>query len=306
LPKCIGSLCRRSRREPDRRLPVPEAISIVLPAFRAEATIAGAVESVLAQSVADWQVLIVADDGTDYETVLGRAGIRDSRLKFLSSGGVGTGASNARNAGLARIETRYAALLDADDRLKPQKLERLLGALADYPIVSTAIEVADAGLRPLRMVGTGENRELDAGRHKCLNFSMDAMIGWDRERTDARFDSELPNMNDLDFLMRLFEHAATSFHLGEPLHIYVKQPQSLSNGEGMTARMIASKTTLRQRLASGYYRFAGSDAAAGLDAFLAVSIEAEKAYPAALVARPGLLFEDHIEPRLIAASTSAA
>jgi glycosyltransferase involved in cell wall biosynthesis len=282
------------------------AISVVMPAFRAEATIAGAVESLRAQSVANWQLLIVADDGADYEAVLGRAGLSDSRLKFLSSGGVRTGASNTRNAGLARIETRYAALLDADDRLKPRKLEALLGALETHRIVSTAIEVADAELRPLRTVGAGSDRELDAGRHKWLNFSMDAMIGWDREYTDARFDPELPNMNDLDFLMRLFEHAATSFHLSEPLHVYVKQPQSLSNGEGMTARMIASKTTLRQRLASGYYRFADAGAAAGLDVFLAVSIEAEKAYPAALVARPGLLFEDHLEPLLIAASTSAA
>ena len=285
---------------------MPDAISIVMPAFRAEATIAGAVASVFAQSVADWRLLIVADDGADYAAVLGKAGLSDPRVRFLSTAGVATGASNARNAGLAAVDSRYAALLDADDRLKPHKLERLLGALASYPIVSTAIEVTDAQLRPLRLVGVGGDRELDAGRHKWINLSMDAMIGWDRERTDARFDAELPNMNDLDFLMRLFEHTATSLHLGEALHVYVKQPQSLSNGEGMTARMIAAKTTLRQRLGSGYYKFAHPGAAAGLDAFLAVSIEAERGYPEALAARPGLLFEDHLAPLLIAASTSVA
>jgi glycosyltransferase involved in cell wall biosynthesis len=283
-----------------------ESISIVMPAYRAESSIVGAVESVLAQSHGAWRLIIVADDGVDYEALLGRAGITDSRLVFVASGGVGTGASRARNVGLERVTTRYGALLDADDRLKPAKLKRLMAALSEHAIVTTAIEVTDADLRPLRQVGAGPDRVLGAGAHKWVNFSMDAMLGWDRERTDARFDPTLPNMNDLDFLMRLYERAAGSFHLGEALHLYVKQPQSLSNGAGMTGRMIAAKTKLRQRLAEGYYRFADAGAAAGLDAFLAVSLEAERLYPEALAARPGLIFEDHIEPLLKAAATSAA
>jgi len=283
-----------------------EPISIVMPAYRAEATIAGAVESVLAQSYGDWRLIVVADDGADYEALLGRAGIADSRLVFIASGGVGSGASRTRNAGLDAVTTRYGALLDADDRLKPAKLARLMAALADHAIVTTAIEVTDAALRPLRQVGAGPDRLLSAGAHKWVNFSMDAMLGWDRAKTHARFDPTLPNMNDLDFLMRLYERAPGSFHIGEALHLYVKQPQSLSNGAGMTERMVAAKTLLRERLADGYYHFADPGAAAGLDAFLAVSLEAERLYPAALAARPGLIFEDHIEPLLKAAATSAS
>jgi glycosyltransferase involved in cell wall biosynthesis len=281
-----------------------ESISIVMPAFRAESSIAGAVRSVMAQSFADWRLIVVGDDGADYEALLGRAGLADPRFVFIESGGVGTGASRARNVGLDAVTTRYGALLDADDRLKPTKLARLMAGLADHGIVTTAIEVTDAELRPLRQVGAGPDRPLSAARHKWVNFSMDAMLGWDRTKTDARFDPTLPNMNDLDFLMRLYERQAGSFHLGEALHLYVKQPQSLSNGPGMTERMIAAKTRLRQRLAEGYYRFADPGAAAGLDAFLAVSLEAERLYPAALAARPGLLFEDLIEPLLRAAATS--
>jgi glycosyltransferase involved in cell wall biosynthesis len=283
-----------------------EPISIVMPAYRAEASIVGAVESVLAQSHGDWRLIVVADDGVDYEALLGRAGLADPRFVFIESGGVGTGASRARNVGLDAVTTRYGALLDADDRLKPAKLARLMAALAGHAIVTTAIEVTDTGMRPLRQVGAGLDRMLGAGAHKWVNFSMDAMLGWDREKTDARFDPTLPNMNDLDFLMRLYERAPGSFHIGEALHLYVKQPQSLSNGPGMTERMIAAKTKLRQRLAAGYYRFADTSAAVGLDAFLAVSLEAERLYPAALAARPGLIFEDHIEPLLKAAATSAS
>jgi glycosyltransferase involved in cell wall biosynthesis len=283
-----------------------QPISIIMPAYRAEATIAGAVESVRAQTFTDWRLIVVADDGADYEALLGRSGLADSRFVFLDSGSVGSGASRARNVGLAAVPTRYAALLDADDRLRPRKLERLVTALAGHPIVTTAIEVTDADLKPLRRVGAGADRFLTAGAHKWVNFSMDAMLGWDRQATDARFDPTLPNMNDLDFLMRLYERSAGSFHIGEALHLYVKQPASLSNGAGMTERMIAAKTLIRERLAAGYYRFADGGAVEGLDAFLAVSLEAERLYPAALAARPGLIFEDHIEPLLRAAATSAS
>lgn len=284
-----------------------ETISIIMPAYRAEAFVIGAVESLRAQTYVDWRLLLVADDGADYAAVLGRQGLDDARVRHLSSGGVGTGAANARNAGFDALDTRYAALLDADDRFLPRKLERLVAGLADHAIVSTAIDVVDADEHHLRFVAAGPDRVLTAGEHKWVNLSMDTMIAWDRSRTDARFDAELPNMADLDFLMRLFANTEQSLHLGEPLQLYVKQPASLSNTPGVAERMIAAKTLIRQRLGSGYYSFPDPRAAAGLDAFLAVSIEAERRYEAALAARPGLLFEDHLEPMLrAAASTSGA
>lgn len=275
-----------------------ETISIVMPAYRAAANIAGAVASVMAQTYADWLLLIVSDDGDDYATVLADRGLSDPRFRFLSSGGVGTGASRARNAGLEAVASNYVAVLDADDRFKPEKLERAVAALADHAIVSTALDVVAADGHSLRQVADGPDRSLTAGAHKWVNFSMDSMIAWDRRRVDARYDPGLPNMNDLDFLMRLYRTADHSFHIGTPLHEYVKQPASLSNGEGFTERMIAAKTTIRQRLADGYYWFADPRAVAGLDAFLEISLAAERGYGAALAAEPGLLFEDHIEPLL--------
>jgi glycosyltransferase involved in cell wall biosynthesis len=274
------------------------AISVVMPAYHAASTIAGAVASLIAQDFPAWRLVVIADDGEDYERLLAAAGIRDPRCRFLDSGGVATGASHARNIGLAAIDTPYATLLDADDRIAPAKLGRLVTALGEHAIVSTALQVTDADLRPLRQVAAGPDRLLTAAEHKWVNFSMDAMIGWDLRRTEARFDPALPNMTDLDFLMRLYARAPSSFHIGVPLHLYVKLATSMSNGAGVTARMIAAKTLLRQRLAAGYYRFADPGAAEGLDAFLDVSIAAERSYPEALARRPGLLFEDHIEPLL--------
>ena len=139
-------------------------IAVITPAFRAERWIGEAVRSVLAQSVTDWELWVISDDGVDYEALLGADGLADPRLRFLSTGSIGAGASRARNLALDRIYTPYAAILDADDRLKPDKLQRALAALEEHPIVASALDVMDDGYRRLRLVGDGSRRDDLAGR----------------------------------------------------------------------------------------------------------------------------------------------
>jgi glycosyltransferase involved in cell wall biosynthesis len=273
-------------------------VAVVIPAFKAAGLIGEAVRSVLAQTWSDWQIWVVADDGEDYEDVLGREGISDPRIRFLSTGRVGAGASRARNLALDRLDAPYVAILDADDRMKPAKLELALRALDDHPIVSSALDVMDNGYRRLRLVGDGPDRVLAPGAYKFVSLSMDSMIVWDRRRCDARYDLELTNMTDLELLMQLWRTAGSVYHLGTPQHDYVKLTRSMSNGAGVTEGMIASKKTLLQRLERGHYRFAAPDAAEGLIAFLGLSLAAEAAYPMALAEQPGLLFENHLEPML--------
>lgn len=273
-------------------------VAVVIPAYKAETLIEEAVRSVLAQTHADWEAWIVTDDGEDYEELLGRAGLVDKRFHFLSSGRVGAGASRARNLALDRIQTPYVAILDADDRMKPRKLELAVAALAEQPIVASALDVMDQAYNRLRLVGDGPDRVLTPGAYKFVNLSMDSMIVWDRRRCDARYDLELTNMTDLELLMQLWRTAGSVHHLGTPQHDYIKLATSMSNGIGVTEKMIAAKKTLLSRLETNQYRFAAPGTAEGIIAFLGISLAAEAAYPMALEERPGLLFEDHLEPML--------
>lgn len=282
---------------------MPQTIAVITPAFRAEDTIITTVQSVLAQTYPHWQMVIVADDGADYETLLANAGLRDQRLKFLSSGTVGGGASAARNVALEQTHTRHAAILDADDRLQPQKLEHAMAGLSRCGIVTTALDVMDDRFNHLRFVGTGPDQVLNPGAHKWISLSMDSMLVWDRTKADGRYDTTMSNMTDLEFLLQLYRTVPTSLHLGKPLHDYVKRATSMSNGKDVAAGMIASKTTLVERLQRGHYPLAGGGVE-GVLGFLEVSLRAEALYGAALAARPGLLFEDHLEPMLAAARGS--
>ena len=274
-----------------------QTVAIITPAYKAQSTLAATVRSVLDQSHADWQHWIVADDGFDYAAFLVEQGLNDPRQVFLTSGGVGRGASVTRNVALERLETPYAAILDADDRLKPQKLEKAVAALAEFGIVTTALDVMTEDFQHLRFVGDGANRVLTPGEHKWVNLSMDAQVVWDRRRGDGRFDPTMSNMTDLEFLLQLYRTIPESFHIGEPLHDYIKRAGSMSNAKDVTAGMIASKEEIHRRLLGGHYGLSEENVA-GLVGFLNVSIQAEAAYGAAMAARPGLLFEDHIEPML--------
>jgi len=275
-------------------------VAVITPAFKAQDTLPATVRSVLDQSHGDWQHWIIADDGFDYAGFLAERGLADPRQVFVDSGGIGRGASVTRNVALDQLDTPYAAILDADDRLKPHKLEKAVAALDRYGIVTTALDVMTMDFTHLRHVGAGPDRALRPGEHKWVSLSMDSMIVWDRRHGDGRYDATMSNMTDLEFLLQLYRTVPESYHLGTPLHDYIKRDGSMSNGKDVASGMIASKTEILARLEAGHYGL-GKEDVAGLVGFLRVSLEAEAEYGAALAARPGLLFEDHIEPKLAAA-----
>lgn len=112
-------------------------VSVIIPAYRAEATIGRAVRSLLAQTRTDWEAIVVADDGADYRSVLAAEGLADSRLRFTDTGRTGGGAPAARNTGLRVAGLPLVAPLDADDLWAPDRLAALAplalerGAAAD-------------------------------------------------------------------------------------------------------------------------------------------------------------------------------
>jgi len=277
-----------------------ETVSVVTPAYQAERWIAACVRSVLAQTYEAWEHVIISDDGIDYEALLAAAGIRDRRLRFLSSGTIGGGASRARNVALEAITTEYVAILDADDRFKPGKLVHAVDALQHHAIVSVALDEFDEAGRRLRLVGAGPDKALSPALYKWTCLSMDSMILWDRRKTDARYDLELTNMTDLELLLQLYRTVPASYHLGTPLHDYLKLSVSMSNGPGVTEKMIRSKREILRRLETGHYIMADPAGSEGMAKFLRISLKAEETYPEAVAATPGLLFEDHLEPTLLA------
>lgn len=111
--------------------PSPPTITIIIPAYKALATLEKAVDSVRRQTYQDWELLIVNDASPDDTGALAnRLATTDPRISVLHLAENG-GKPNAMNVGTAAARGVWVALLDADDWYAPERLEKLLAATGD-------------------------------------------------------------------------------------------------------------------------------------------------------------------------------
>lgn len=106
------------------------SISVVIPAYNVSKYIGAALDSVLAQTFADWQVIVV-DDGSKDDTAAKVEAYTDPRIRLIRQENAGV--SVARNAGIAAAEAEALIFLDGDDEFHPTALERLHKALVAHP-----------------------------------------------------------------------------------------------------------------------------------------------------------------------------
>ena len=109
-------------------------ISIVIPIFNAERYLAQTLDGVLAQTVADWDLVLVDDGSQDGSAeIAGRYAARDSRIRLMTQ--PNRGVAEARNRGLAhtRPDADAVAFLDADDVWEMDALAVLAAALVEDP-----------------------------------------------------------------------------------------------------------------------------------------------------------------------------
>lgn len=104
----------------------PDLISVIIPAYNAEATLAATIQSVLEQTHKAIEVLVV-DDGSHDGTARLAGSFADGRVRLISI--ANSGVANARNVGIAASEGSYIAPLDADDLWHPHKLELQLARM---------------------------------------------------------------------------------------------------------------------------------------------------------------------------------
>lgn len=101
-------------------------VSIITPAYNAAAYIAETIESVLAQTYQNWEMLIVNDCSKDNTAEIVQSyAAKDKRIKLINLK-QNSGAAIARNAAIQNAKGRYIAFLDSDDLWKKEKLQKQL------------------------------------------------------------------------------------------------------------------------------------------------------------------------------------
>lgn len=111
------------------------AITFVVPAFNAAATLTDTLRSILAQSRPDWFTLVI-DDGSTDATAEVAASFHDARIRVVHQ--KNSGVAVARNRGLAMSTSPAVAFIDADDTIDPDYMDVMLPALERFDLVPAA------------------------------------------------------------------------------------------------------------------------------------------------------------------------
>lgn len=206
-------------------------VSVVIPAYNAAWCVRKAIDSVLAQSFRDFELIVVNDGSSDdTATILSDYG---DALRVISK--PNGGLSSARNTGIRAARGCYVAFLDADDWWLPEKLEKQVTLMTMRPELvfcstATRLEGPDGQLLGEWVCRCSEMPALEA------IFSTNAFVAGSGStvlvRTDGfeksgHFDEELRSLEDIDMWMRLASVGGYAC-VDEPLAVIVKRPESMS------------------------------------------------------------------------------
>lgn len=205
-------------------------VTVAMPAYNAELWIARAIESVLGQTLSDWELIVVNDGSTDGTAAVVRT-FRDSRVRMVCQDN--GGAALARNTAMRHARGRYVALLDADDWYEPRHLERTTGFLDQHPtcsLVGTNYYFINyrgeriLGCRPREILGKDGDGVIPdyfraAMRNRCYPITCCAVFRRELIPQLGEFDENLPSDEDHDFWTRWAMRSRFGY-IDEPLCYY--------------------------------------------------------------------------------------
>lgn len=204
-----------------------ELVSIIMPSYNTAKFIAETIESVLAQTYTNWE-LIVVDDCSSDDTDAVVAGFDDPRIRYLKNE-KNSGAAVSRNRALREAKGRWIAFLDSDDLWTCGKLEQQIRFMEENNCAFsyTNYQEIDENSRPLGVSVTGPGHITKAGMYTycwlgCLTVMYDANVVGLVQIEDIKKN------NDYAMWLQVI-HRADCRLLPEELGFYRKRAGSISN-----------------------------------------------------------------------------
>jgi len=193
------------------------SVSVVVPVYATERYVKSTIESVLAQTLKDFEIVVV-DDGSPDGSIERCREIDDPRIHYVHQENAGLAA--ARNAGLRASSGRYIAFLDSDDLWDPEKLARHVEHLEanrelgmSYSF-SALIDGEGAPLGTFQMLGREDTSAVDCFVRNPIGNGSNAVLRAEVLRgegletpaggpQDCLFDEQLRHAEDYELWVRI-------------------------------------------------------------------------------------------------------
>ena len=196
----------------DRAKPL---VSVVIPTCNRAGLLKRAVNSVVGQTYARLEIIVVDDASTDNTREIVR-GFKDDRIRYLRHD-ENRGGSAARNTGVDAATGQYIAFLDDDDEWVPQMMQKQLDALQGFDAVLCTCIVNGRSMakqQPKSVVALE-----DLKRNPYAVGGTGVLMANAPIIKELRFDEQLPIHQDWDLFIRLAQRCDIAY-LNEPLLIY--------------------------------------------------------------------------------------
>lgn len=233
-------------------------VSVLIPVFNGEGFVADAISSVLAQSLADVEVIVI-DDASQDDTVaiVTEAFTDEPRVRLIASQSNG-GPGVARNKGLQAARGKWVAVLDADDGMESIRLESLIAEAEKTGLDAVADNLAlvDPGLGEVvgQAFPLGENERLAISVERFLDHVRPGAwvnLGWMQPlmRRDflVRHNIAWPDLRhaeDMVFMMRLLMAGAKVGLVGKAHYRYTQRRGTIS---GRASDMSRTKRSISEQ-----------------------------------------------------------
>lgn len=202
-------------------------VSIIMPSYNTRDYIGASIESVLAQTYENWELLIVDDCSTD-DTDAVVAKFTDPRIRYLKNER-NSGAAVSRNYALREARGRWIAFLDSDDLWEPEKLSRQLNFMKEngYSFTYTDYRIQLNGIWQPHII-TGPKV---VNKWKMYNYCYFSTITvmYDRQKIGLVQIADLKKNNDYAMWLQIIEKSKC-YRLPQCLSYYIKREGSISSG----------------------------------------------------------------------------
>ena len=217
--------------------------SVIIPLYNKEKYIANTLESVLAQTFSDFEVLLINDGSTDGSAAI-ISQFEDPRIRYYTQ--QNQGVSNARNFGIAAAKSDYITFLDADDYWYPTFLEVMKRNIDNFP--STSVFSAAIEKQTLKNTFPAKYSVAELDHQQLVNYftasyketiicTSAAVFHKDVFEKAGIFDTEIKSGQDTDLWIRIGLLFPVLFDW-QILARYVYDPNSLSKNINLGLKRI--------------------------------------------------------------------
>lgn len=168
-------------------------VSVLIPCFHAHNDLPVALASLGRQHYGHLEAIIISDDGSDYSKAVGE---QPFPVHYASTGGVATGPANAKNIGRERSSGEVVVILDSDDMLNEDFIERIVPiVMAKGACVTPRLPVDYQTYAPLPARGASKLAEYSTRDHLTIREYLHMPFGWQtvyrRNMLDVDWDRDL-------------------------------------------------------------------------------------------------------------------